>query len=457
MTPRLTTRHRMLALAGLATVALLSGALPGAAQTMTPAAAITGLEDPHPCPDIPDFTCATVTVPLDHSGEVPGELHLPVAVSDNEDAPRGVLLFLSGGPGQPGVATLPRVKQTYIDPSVLDEYRLVMFDQRGTGGNAIDCAPLQGILNGSDWLYAPREPVEACADQLGESRAYYTTPDTTDDIDLLRQALGVSKLTLDGVSYGSFTAEQYALRYPHRVRKMVLDSVVPHIGFDPLGRDSMQANARVLRAVCAADPACTSDPVADLAYLVRHGYDGDRVLEAMAIISIFAPSFDGVPKLLHDARNGDTAGWDNLLNSVLEGGTPAQFLSSGLHVATICADLTFPWGDATTPVDEREAPLKEALDALTDHELYPYDKRTAERAQPISGCRYWPVARASDYSSRRNLPAVPTLLLNGDRDLSTPLEWALWEAKRARLGQLYVAAGAGHGTQARDPSGQAQV
>jgi pimeloyl-ACP methyl ester carboxylesterase len=210
----------------------------------------------------------------------------------------------------------------------------------------------------------------------------------------------------------------------------------------------------VLRAVCAADPGCDTDPVADLAYLVRHG---DRMLEALATISIFDPSFGGVPGLLNDARNGDTAGLDDLLSQIFEGGTPAQFLSSGLHVATICADLAFPWGDATTPVADRETPLKEALDGLTDEQLWPYDRRTAERVQPISGCRYWPVARASDYSPRRNLPAVPTLLLNGDRDLSTPVEWARWEVKRAPLGELYVAAGAGHGTQARDPSGQAQV
>jgi pimeloyl-ACP methyl ester carboxylesterase len=41
------------------------------------------------------------------------------------------------------------------------------------------------------------------------------------------------------------------------------------------------------------------------------------------------------------------------------------------------------------------------------------------------------------------------LVLAGDRDLSTPLEWARREADRAPLGRLLVAHGAGHSVQTR--------
>ncbi|MGB0092158.1 MAG: hypothetical protein WBP81_06455, partial [Solirubrobacteraceae bacterium] len=51
------------------------------------------------------------------------------------DHPRGVLIFLTGGPGQPGVPLINRVHQRL--GAALAGYRLVMLDQRGTGAGAL--------------------------------------------------------------------------------------------------------------------------------------------------------------------------------------------------------------------------------------------------------------------------------------------------------------------------------
>ena len=56
-----------------------------------------------PCPAFAGYTCSTLAVPLDHAGRRRGTLRLAVAASDNVRAPRGVLLLITGGPGQPGV------------------------------------------------------------------------------------------------------------------------------------------------------------------------------------------------------------------------------------------------------------------------------------------------------------------------------------------------------------------
>src|SRR5260370_15213506 len=64
---------------------------------------LAGLHDVRPCPGITAFSCGTLSVRLDPFGSVPGRLSLQVAVSDVADAPRGVLVFLTGGPRQPGV------------------------------------------------------------------------------------------------------------------------------------------------------------------------------------------------------------------------------------------------------------------------------------------------------------------------------------------------------------------
>jgi len=92
----------------------------------------------HPCAGIGGFVCSTLRAPLDHSGHIPGALRLQVAAADNVKAPQGVLLFLTGGPGQPGVPFVPRIANR-IAPALKD-YRLVMFDQRVPASSALSTA-----------------------------------------------------------------------------------------------------------------------------------------------------------------------------------------------------------------------------------------------------------------------------------------------------------------------------
>jgi len=400
-------------------------------------------EEGSACPD--GFTCTTLGVPLGAEGQT---LELAVAAADNVDAPRGVLLMLTGGPGQPGVPLLPRVRDT-LHPDVLREYRLVMFDQRGTGSTGINCPSLQAAVGGSDFLAAPPEVVEDCAQQVGSGLGYYGTPDTVEDIELLRQHLGVDRLTLDGTSYGSFTAAQYGLKYPDRVSALVLDSVVPHKGFDPLGVDLMAATGGVLRAACRQDPACTTDPVADLAWLVQHGsVDGTSLMESLSISSLNTvnPSLKGIPATLHAARNGDDAGLKEFLQTVSSKGLGYDVLSAGLHLATLCSDLRIPWSGGAVSA------LETAVRRLDPQRLYPYDVRTARRQLIVDGCLRWPAARMSTYPAAAEL--LPrTLILHGSNDLFCPVEWARWEQAHARSARLVVVPGSGHGVQ-RDPRGQ---
>ena len=167
-------------------------------------------------------------------------------MADNADAPKGVLVDLTGGPGQGGVAFVPRARQR-MRP-LLRDYRLVMLDQRGTGAGALRCPALQRAMGTSDLTVPPPGSVEACARTLGPRRRFYSTADTVADLEALRVALGADKLTLDGVSYGTFVAERYAIAHPDRVARLVLDSVVPAAGLDALEVDGMHETARVLRA-----------------------------------------------------------------------------------------------------------------------------------------------------------------------------------------------------------------
>jgi pimeloyl-ACP methyl ester carboxylesterase len=415
-------------------------ALAGATVVCVGKAAVAAprLTGEHACPGLSGFTCSTLRVPLG-----PGRaLGLQVAAADNAAAPRGVLLFLTGGPGEPGVPFVPRIAKA-LGP-VLADYRLVVLDQRGTGATALRCPALQEAMGSSDLTPPPASAVRSCGRALGARRALYGTDDVVADLELLRRALGVSRWTLDGVSYGTFVAERYALAHPERVDRLVLDSVVPHNAGFGLVPVELRAVGRVLRAVCG-NATCGED----LAVVVRRDHDGPQLLDALTAISIVDPTFRGafdVPALLRQAARGDDGALDAALRTVRGWqSAPAQALSQGLHASALCADWRFPWGDSSAPLAAREEKLAEAVAGA---DLWPFDRSTARRLGLAAQCLPWPPAAATP-AAPRLLPGVPTLLLAGGHDLSTPLEWTRREAALTPAGRLVVVPGAGHDVQIR--------
>jgi pimeloyl-ACP methyl ester carboxylesterase len=425
-----------------------SATQPAPAPAPAPAARLAGS---HPCPDVPGFICSSLVVPLDHAGRTPGQLRLHIAVADNADAPKGLLVDLTGGPGQGGVAFVPRARQR-MRP-LLRAYRLVMLDQRGTGAGALRCPALQRAMGSSDLTVPPPGSVEACAQELGPRRRFYSTADTVADLEALRVALGADKLTLDGVSYGTFVAERYAIAHPDRVARLVLDSVVPAAGLDGLEVDGMRETARVLRLVCRAQH-CPGDPAADLAAVVRARHDGvggPDIYDTLVAMSVGAPDFPGVLAALREARAGHAQHLQRIVRVVRSAQrAPAGALSQGLHAATICADLRAPWGAATAPVAGREAAVRRAA---AGSDPAPFDRATVIGNGLVQTCLRWPPTPAPPPPRSGDLPPVPTLLLAGERDLSTPLPWAREQAAHTPQGRLVVVPRAGHSVQSRAPGG----
>ena len=142
-------------------------------------------------------------------------------------------MFLSGGPG-PGRAPADADVAELLEP-LRASYDIVTVDQRGTGDSgAVECTS------------RPSTDVAACA-TLGDRRRYWNTPETAKDLENLRVALGVDKLTLFGVSYGAKVAAEYARRYPARRRRSC--STRPRRSTGSTARTSCARWAR--RACCA--------------------------------------------------------------------------------------------------------------------------------------------------------------------------------------------------------------
>jgi pimeloyl-ACP methyl ester carboxylesterase len=409
------------------------------------------------------FSCATLSVSLDHAGlraapQQPGQLSLQVAMADNTTAPRGVLIWLVGGPGVPGVG-LTAVIAHQLDPAVLREYRLVMISSRGTGTGALQCPQLQQVMGDSDQTVPPPRAVQECAQSIGNDRRFYTTADTVADLEALRQALGVGTLTLDGASYGTFVAERYAITHPDRVSRLVLDSVVPHDSFDPLAIAVFSRTAQVLRTVCS-ETRCSTDPAQDLSEVIRLRHDGPQLLAILSGLTGGAPRLTGMVAALHEAARADYTALDGIIATETRNqAISAEQLSQGLHAATVCEDYSWPWGDADTPVPGRASAIMTTVAALSDAAVFPYDRATAAGTGTVLTCAQWPQTPVVAFPAAADLPPVPTLLLAGDHDLITPLAWTQHEAAHAPHGHLVVIPGAGHITQnnGNGPAARASV
>jgi pimeloyl-ACP methyl ester carboxylesterase len=404
----------------------------------------SGLHDLHPCAEA-GYTCGTLDVPLDRAHPARGTLHLHVGMGNNVHAPHGVLLVLSGGPGQPGLPIL----DGYVSKALSAErnqYRIVVFDQRGTGAGALDCQALQRQMGSSDLTPPSARAVRSCARKLGSRRQFFGTDDTVADLEDLRQALGVDKWSLDGISYGTYVGERYGLAHPSHVSKLVLDSVVPQVGETDLGVNGFAAVRRVFRSICG------NGCVADLATVVRRDHLGPQLFDALTFDSIADPTYRrywNVPSALHAAAHGNRTRLDAFLAAAshYQRETTAPELDQGLHASTLCADWRFPWGSSAAPLAGRAAKLRAAVARIPAKKLYPFDRRTASGNGFVRQCLPWAPTRPTPPAHGKLL--VPTLIVEGNHDLSTQLTWAHQQLALTRRGKLVVVPGAGHSVQSR--------
>lgn len=398
-------------------------------------------------PTLTAYLCGKLTVRLDRRDRRSKTLDLPVLVAGNPQAKK-TMLMLSGGPGQPGPVLAPRVLTALT--GIVADYRIVMLDQRGTGANALNCPQLQAERGGSDLKVPTRAAVLACAATLGPDREHYATTDSVADFEDLRRALKVDKWAVNGVSYGTYTAQRYAAAHRSRVTHLVLDSVVPVDAFRADLVETFGDHSRVLRDVCNAPGRnCPGDPAVDLAAVLRRTPAlGPRMLEMVTMMSYADPArFMFAPEALHAAAGGDDSRLRELLALVDQfSQAPATSYSQGLQASTLCLDLDFPWGGADAPEQIRDRKADRAIGRLTRQQLWPYNFAAARQNGQMVMCEHWP--RVKDPAvNRLSLVGVNALIVHGERDLGTPLSWAR-EAHRDIPGsQLVVVPDAGHSMQ----------
>jgi pimeloyl-ACP methyl ester carboxylesterase len=425
-----------------------------------------------PCGNTPGLQCSELAVPLDRTGATPGTISLHVEYLPPPGAQRGVVFLIAGGPGQGSahVFGLGTPAAASLFQFLFPGYGLVAYDDRGTGASGlIDCPALQQAITADQ----QRASAAQCADIIGPGRTFYSTGDHAEDLEAVRASLGVDKVALYGVSYGTKLALAYALAHPGHVERLLLDSVVPPDLAEPFGGNVLRALPATLNGFCS-DGGCrsaTSDLGSDVAavanalaakplqgkVLLPSGATAPERFDALAFLSMVLdadlnPGLAAeLPAVVHAARLGNTQPLLRLgrlhdESSVLT----SEDHSFGLYAATVCRDGPFPWSP-DTPIPDRQALYQAAVAALPPGSLGPFGTWSS-RFGNADFCLDWPSPSGGGTLGPGPLPNVPLLAMSGGFDMRTPTASAQAIVARFPQGRLLVVPGIGHSVTTADPS-----
>jgi pimeloyl-ACP methyl ester carboxylesterase len=411
------------------------------------------------------FECARLYVPFDYAHPDGPVFALPVvklpAASPSERI--GSLVVNPGGPGGSGIEYALGARSGEFTQEVLDRFDIVGFDPRGVGGSvpalrcltgpqldkylAVNEAPV-GAAQLATVVAANKGYAQACARYARALLPYVGTASAARDIDVLRAALGESRLTFLGKSYGTVFGASYAQQFPSRVRAVVLDgAVAPKL--DGVDLDIAQAAGFqvafgqfttwcVTQSGCplAAGPASAAAAVSKVSGLLAAANahplaselsGGQPANGAMLLLGIAAALYSkSTWPALRDAlsqafRYGDGTVLVELADSLVErspNGTYSNLSDAG--TAIDCVDRAWP-----TSLDAWQAAAA-----------------AAAKVAPLFGptlvwgslpCAYWPIpaspvltGASSEAGSARSATGgtVPVLVVGDLHDPATPYAWA---------------------------------
>jgi pimeloyl-ACP methyl ester carboxylesterase len=185
--------------------------------------------------------CAALRVPMNYSDPTGPKITLEVSMlrhTSTAAAYKGVILSNPGGPGGTSL-DLPLYLEPQVPNGVGRDYDWVSWDPRGVGSSkpALHCqngyfdAPRRSYIPTTKsllhyWLSRSKSYANACEQKYPELLKNMTTIDSAKDMESIRTALGVAKISYYGFSYGTYLGQVYSTLFPTHLKYMVLDSNV---------------------------------------------------------------------------------------------------------------------------------------------------------------------------------------------------------------------------------------
>lgn len=379
-----------------------------------------------PCPEpspAPDALCGEIPVPED-PGEPDGRtigLNVVVLPALSGGGASDAMTFLAGGGVSPATALAPAFAR--LIPRIREHRDVVLVDQRGTGSsNPLRCSAAEALPRSTP----PEERTRRC---LEEVRAFadprfYDTATAMDDLERVREALGIGQWSIWGTGYGTKAARVYLRRHPESVRAVVLHGVVPlATSMWPDLWVSAQDALDALLSRCAVDDECAAtwpDASTALPSLLARLDE-----EPVAVALPPGPSGPAEERIVLDRRSVGRALAGALRSTLAAGSLPSilQAADDGnlVPVAELLREPTGP-----SPI-----PLGVALSIACSEELARLDPKAAPSgasrlddgrwlADEHAACRGWPTAEVPETFWTEAPSDVPVLVLSGAADAVTP-------------------------------------
>lgn len=414
------------------------------------------------CPDS-DFTCITLSVPLDHFNSAQGEtIEVVFGVLPASGDRKGIFVTATGGPGYAGLSAADDYTSAF-DPSIPEHFDIVFFDQRGIGqSGGLQCVDAAVEFYRADWMtYTPKQEAafletarnfaEDCVSEMCvpvEKLPFFSTRQAVEDLEVFRQAMGDEQLWLYGESYGTQYAQTYAAAHPDRVAGLILDGTVDLTlsGVDYYIGATQGFYRTLIETLdaCTADEACAADLGGDaLAF-----YDdlSAEIFSAPQTVNFPLPS-GGV-----EARTFSFADFEYVVSSELYTEGSRQILLRALATAfrgDLVPMIRLLYIDLSIdPQTLEPIPYPDYSDAVyyavtcNDYSYYsgtPEERATAmlrqgdtlEQSQPYLSsifygdipCTFWPVQGEPERPEPLRATGISTLVLGATADPITPVQY----------------------------------
>jgi pimeloyl-ACP methyl ester carboxylesterase len=357
--------------------------------------------------------CATITVPENRAKPGGRKLQLPIIKIPAAAAARGAPIFvLNGGPGQSNLPGGLVLKAMHADHDVY------FIGYRGADGSSLLRCPEVNAVLAAQPLNTPasklalRAATLDCAQQLtasGIDLQKYTVFDVIDDLEEVAKRLGIAKVNLASVSYGTRVAQYYARRHPGRIQRSVMFGANPpgHFVFSAEVNDKVIAR---LAAICAEDAVCSAytkdlKRTIHLALTAGRRTGNPRIQDETTRLALFKMLYGRNETLLFlraavMAEMGDTSLLEQAGNLVREG-------TNGMIVGDLLSKGA---------IDAYRYEQMRSTFMLTDTSMgSPFDELYSSLSAG------WPTPITPDQYLRAATDPTPTLVVNGDLDVSTPL------------------------------------
>jgi pimeloyl-ACP methyl ester carboxylesterase len=375
--------------------------------------------------------------------------------------PGAPIVYLHGGPGGSSLEHLESPDFRALFDALRTQGDVIMFDQRGCGKSTPSFLPVKAPRVQTATL-ASREAFLAYIAgistemrdrliQAGHDPHQYNLFASAEDLESLRQALGVERIDVLGHSYGTQLAQAFARAHPASVGRMVLAGSRGMDTTRKLPAETDEFLARIAD-LARADPTvgakfpdllATLDRV--LAKLDRvpvevemEGSDGKFILKVggYALRFVIAKfylkdpdSFKYLPKLLDELDTGRRP-WSLVFNL-------GQIIRGGVSFVWFTTDAASGVTPARAKIIASQADKARLRDAMN----FPFPDINRE----------WGMADLGDEFRAPVQTAIPTLFVAGTLDGITPVAQTREIMHGFSAGSLLVVENGGHDSQFRGP------